>query len=151
MSSAVLELLSVGHFLPSSPSCPPSNVANQIVTQTQRQKMLVARNRAILLLFLESDIRLEKLTRLRLEDIELQRQRVTVRLGKMRKPRPSSFGPQTKKTLWKYLSPRPHDADHDALWITEEGTFLSIGGVHITIRRLQNDPAPLTILIVTLL
>ncbi len=54
------------------------NVANQIVTQTQRQKMLVARNRAILLLFLESDIRLEKLTRLRLEDIELQRQRAVL-------------------------------------------------------------------------
>ena len=107
--------------------------------KTQRQKILAARNRAIFLLFLESGIRLEELARLRLEDIELQRQRVTVRLGKMGKSRLSGFGPQTKKALWKYLSLRPHNVDRDALWITEEGTPLSIGGVQIIIRRLKKD------------
>ena len=82
--------------------------------KTQRQKMLAVRNRAIFLLLLESGM-LEELARLRLEDIELQRQRVTVRLGKMGKSRLSEFGPQTKKALWKYLSLRPHDVDPEAL------------------------------------
>jgi len=107
--------------------------------RTQRQKILAARNMAIFLLFLESGVRLEELAKLRLEDIDLQRQRVTVRHGKMGKSRLSGFGPQTQKALWKYLGLRPHDVGHDALWITEEGTPLSIGGVQIIIRRLKKD------------
>jgi len=109
------------------------------IAKTQRQKMLAGRNRAIFLLFLESGLRLEELAKLQLEDIDLQRQRLTVRHGKMGKSRLSGFGSQTKKALWKYLSLRPHDIGHDALWITEEGTPLSIGGVQIVIRRLKKD------------
>lgn len=109
------------------------------ITKTPRQKMLVARNRAIFLLFLESGLRLEELARLQLEDIDLRRQRVVVRLGKMGKSRLSGFGPQTKKALWKYFSLRSQQVDHDALWITEEGTPLSISGVQIIVRRLKKD------------
>ena len=62
------------------------------VAGTQRQKMLVARNRAIFLLFLESGLRLEELAKLQLEDVDLGRQRVIVRFGKMGNSRLSGFG-----------------------------------------------------------
>ena len=49
--------------------------------------MLSARNKATFLLFLGSGLRLEELSKLQLEDIDLRRQRVVVRLGKMGKSR----------------------------------------------------------------
>lgn len=109
------------------------------IAKTQRQKMLAARNKAVFLLFLESGLRLEELTKLQLENIDLQRQRVVIRLGKMGKSRLSGFGPQAKKALWKYLSLRPQHVNHDALWITEEDTPLSTSGVQMIIRRLKRD------------
>ena len=68
-------------------------------SKTQRQKMLAVWNRAIFLLFLESGIRLEELAGLQLEDIDLQRQRVTIRLGKMGKSRLGRPPPQTPSPL----------------------------------------------------
>lgn len=101
--------------------------------------MLVARNRAIFVLFLESGLRLEELAKLQLEDIDMGRQRVIVRFGKMGNSRLSGFGPQSRKALWKYMSLRPQQSNHGALWITEEGSPLTISGVQITIRRLKKD------------
>jgi site-specific recombinase XerD len=69
---------------------------------TTRQKMLAARNRAVLLLFLDSFIRLEECSQLKLGDIDLDRQRILVRKSKTGKPRIAGFGPQTKKSLWRY-------------------------------------------------
>lgn len=109
------------------------------IAKTQRQKMLAARNRSIFLLFLESGLRLEEVAKLQTENIDLERQRVVVRFGKMGKSRLSGFGPQTKRALWRYLSLRPQQVDCDALWLTEEGIPLSIGGVQIIIRRLKKD------------
>ncbi len=54
------------------------------IARTQWQKMLVARNKAIFLLFLESGLRLEELAKLQVEDVDLEGQRVIVRFGKIR-------------------------------------------------------------------
>lgn len=107
--------------------------------QTQRQKMLAARNRAIFILFLESGLRLEELAKLSVEDVNLQKQALIVRFGKMGKSRLSGFGPHSKKALWKYLSLRSQLTNIGGLWITEEGSQLSVGGVQITIRRLKKE------------
>jgi len=107
--------------------------------KTVRQKMLAARNRAIFLLFLESGLRLDELAKLRIGDIDIEKQRLMVWSGKLGKSRLSGFGPQTKKAVWRYLSLRPPEVEGDALWITEEGTPLSVGGVQIIIRRLKKD------------
>lgn len=106
---------------------------------TQRQKMLAARNSAIFILFLESGLRLEELAKLKIEDIDLEEQKVIVRFGKMGKSRLSGFGPRSKKALWKYMGLRSQLTNFGALWITEEGTPLSVGGVQITIRRLKKE------------
>jgi site-specific recombinase XerD len=107
--------------------------------RTQRQKMLAARNRAIFLLFVESGLRLQEVANLQIGDIDLERQRVIVRLGKLGKSRLSGFGPQTKKALWRYVSLRPQQVNCAALWVTEETTPLSTGGVQTIIRRLKKD------------
>lgn len=41
--------------------------------------------------------------------------------------------------MWRYLSLRPGQIEHNALWLTEEGSPLSLGGVQIIIRRLKKD------------
>lgn len=109
------------------------------IAKTQRQRMLAARDRALLLLFLESGLRLSEMARLRVVDIDLDRQRVNVRLGKLGKSRLSGFGPQTRKALWRYLGLRPPSVEGEALWVTEEGTPLSVSGVQMIIRRLKRN------------
>jgi site-specific recombinase XerD len=107
--------------------------------QTQRQKMLAARNRAIFMLFLESGLRLEELAKLNVDDVNLEKQALIVKFGKMGKPRMGGFGPQSKKALWKYLGLRSQFTNIGGLWITEEGSQLSVGGVQIIIRRLKKE------------
>lgn len=68
---------------------------------TSRQKILAVRDKAVLFLFLDSFIRLEKCSQLMVGDIDLNRQRILVRKSKTGKPRIVGFGPQTKKTLWR--------------------------------------------------
>lgn len=109
------------------------------VAKTARQRMLAARDRAILLLFLESGLRLGELVALRVEDIDLERQRVSVREGKMGRGRLAGFGPSSKKALWRYLGLCQTEANSDTLWLTEEGRSLSKHGVQEIIRRLKKD------------
>lgn len=109
------------------------------VARTPRQRMLAARDRAILLLFLESGLRLGELAGLAVEDIDLGRQRVIVREGKTGKGRLAGFGPNTKKALWRYLGLRETDLTTNTLWLTEEGRPLSTHGVQEIIRRLKRD------------
>jgi len=106
---------------------------------TTRQKMLAARDRAVLFLFLDSFIRLEECSQLTVGDIDLHRQRILVRKSKTGKSRVTGFGPQTKKALWRYLGLRGDIHEHDALWITEEGHPLSKHGVQEIMRRLKKD------------
>ncbi len=109
------------------------------VATTTRQKMLAARNRAVLMLFLDSFIRLEECSQLKLGDIDLDNQRLLVRKSKTGKPRLAGFSPQTKKYLWRYLSFRGNEFEHDALWVTEEGRPLGKHGVQEIVRRLKEN------------
>ena len=109
------------------------------VAATARQKMLAARDRAVLLLFLESGLRLGELSALALTDVDLGRQRILVREAKTGKGRVAGFGPQTKKALWRYLGVRPVEVAGDMLWVTEEGRRITPEGVREIIRRLKND------------
>jgi len=109
------------------------------VATTPRQRMRATRDKAILLLFVESGLRLEEMAKLRLGDIDLERQRVSVWFGKLGKSRISGFGPQTRKALWRYLNLRPSEVAGDALWATEEGAPFSVSGIQMVIRRLKKD------------
>jgi site-specific recombinase XerD len=112
---------------------------NWEVAKTPRQRMLAARDLAVLLLFLESGLRCQEMAKLTIGDIDLTRQRVMVRDGKMGKGRLVGFGPRTKKAMWRYIMLRPQAAVGDALWATEEGRPMALEGVRQIIRRLKKE------------
>jgi integrase/recombinase XerC len=107
--------------------------------KTPRQKMLAARDKAVVCLFFESGLRLQELTDLCHANINLNSQRVTVWFGKQGKSRITGFGPQTKKALWRYISLRPDDVEGDKMWVTEEGKPLTACGIQEIFRRLKRD------------
>ena len=109
------------------------------VARTTRQRMLAARDKAVISLFLESGLRLQELADLHVGDIDLNEHRVKVWFGKQGKSRIGGFGPQTRKALWRYLSLRQMIAEGDKLWVTEEGRPLSSRGIQEIFRRLKRD------------
>jgi integrase/recombinase XerD len=106
---------------------------------TPRQKMLAARNRAVLSLFLDSFLRLEECSRIGINDIDLERKRLLIRKTKTDKPRVTGFSDQTKKYLWCYLGLRGNDLKHNMLWVSEEGHPLTKHGLQEIIRRLKRE------------
>lgn len=107
--------------------------------RTQRQKMIAARDRAILLIFLESGLRCAEMANLTLADIDLPRQRLSVRDSKNRKGRIVGFGQQSKKALWQYLSLHSLLYNGEAMWVTEECNQMALEGIRQIIRRLKKD------------
>ena len=102
-------------------------------------KFLASRNKAIILLFVDTGMRLSELANLRFNQIALDKGRAVVQ-GKGDRQRVVAFNSVTKKALWKYLAFRQQtakDEAHDWLWVTEEGTRLTVAGLHIAFRRIK--------------
>jgi integrase/recombinase XerD len=72
----------------------------------------VDRNRAIILLMLDTGIRASELCDLKMEDLDNQNHRVWVRKGKGAKERALPISPRTGQMIWRYLAGRK-DAQHD--------------------------------------
>ena len=78
---------------------------------------------------------------MRLTDLNLERGRAKV-LRKGGEEGVIGFDVLTKKALWKYLAFREERAKHsgsagDWLWLTEEGTRLTLDGHQIAFRRIK--------------
>jgi len=86
------------------------------------------RNKAMLLVFIDSALRLSELVSLRLGDLNLEQRWVRV-VGKGNKIGICPFSAKTAKAIWLYLLERKHRAKSDALWVTEEGRQFSVGGL----------------------
>lgn len=141
-------------FLPKSPLAkikitkPKRRVINPY-TPAQIEKMLAvcdwdyqhnarfvgSRNRAILLLFLDTGLRLSELAGIRLESIDTERGWIRV-LGKGSKERVVRMGKVSQKALWRYLLHRPTSNYHE-LWLTEEGIPLRSSGVQSAFGRIK--------------
>lgn len=78
------------------------------------------RDRAIILLLLDTGIRSHELAALRIHQVDLPNRRVKV-FGKGAKERSIPFSARTGQTLWRYLSSRPNDSAGDPLIITQTG------------------------------
>lgn len=94
------------------------------------------RNKAMLLLFLDSGLRRAEMANLRLRDLDLEGRRVRV-LGKGGKIGIVPFSATTAKVLWAYLVERKARAKADALWLTEEGVCFSVDGLDSWFSRLK--------------
>lgn len=93
------------------------------------------RNRALVLVFLDTGLRLAEMANINREDIDIIEGIITV-VGKGNKERRVRIGKTARKALYKYLSTR--DDELPALWLTEERRPLTRDGIQITIKRLCN-------------
>ena len=95
------------------------------------------RNRAMLLLFVDSGLRRAEMVNLRLTDLSLDNRLVHV-VGKGNKPGIAPFSSKTAKALWNWLLMRRDRAKTDHLWITEEGRAFSMDGLVSWFARLKS-------------
>jgi site-specific recombinase XerD len=98
-------------------------------------KFLGSRNRAMVLMFLDSGIRVSEAAGIHLQDIDTTRGWIKV-VGKGAKERMVRIGQVAQKALWKYLVHRP-DNGRIELWLTEEGRPLQARGIQMVIKRLK--------------
>lgn len=91
------------------------------------------RNRAIVLLFLDTGLRLAELSGIQLGHIDFTRGVIRV-MGKGAKERLVRMGNTTQKALLKYLLIRKDQ--HGCLWVTQFGEPMSARGAQVMIKRL---------------
>ena len=98
-------------------------------------RFLGSRNKAIVLMLLDTGVRVSEIGNINLEDIDTERGWVKVR-GKGAKERVVRIGAAAQRALWRYLVHRP-DTEKGQLWLTEEGTPLRPSGIQMVIKRLK--------------
>jgi site-specific recombinase XerD len=94
------------------------------------------RNKAMLLLFIDSGLRRAEMLNLKLSDLDLESRRVRV-LGKGNKIGIAPFSSKTAKALWAWLIERKPRAKTDRLLVTEEGQAFSLEGLVSWFTRLK--------------
>lgn len=98
-----------------------------------QNRFLGIRNRAIILTFADTGVRLKEMADIQLQDIDFDRGLIKVK-GKGAKERFVGIGKDTQKALLKYLLIRRDS--HPCLWVTEERRPMQFRGIQIMIRRL---------------
>ena len=98
-------------------------------------KFLGSRNKAIILVLLDSGVRLSELIGMTLEDVNTSNGNIRV-MGKGSKERVVRIGKVAQKALWRYLIHRPDNSCQE-LWLSEEKRPLSCGGVQCLVKRLK--------------
>lgn len=94
------------------------------------------RNKAMLLLFIDSGLRRAEMAHLTLNELDLENRRVRV-LGKGNKIGIAPFSSRTAKSLWAWLLERKVRAKTDRVWVTEEGMAFSTEGLVSWFDRLK--------------
>ncbi len=98
-------------------------------------KFLGSRDRAIILILLDSGLRLSELANIKLQDIDTDRGWIKV-TGKGNKERIVRIGKTAQKALWRYLMYRGED-DKQELWLSAERRPLQSSGIQSSINRLK--------------
>lgn len=91
------------------------------------------RNRAIILAFLDTGLRLSELANIQLSDLDMDREVIKV-MGKGAKGRIVRMGKETQKAILRYVLQRNDDLPW--LWLTEERKPLQARGIQQMIERL---------------
>jgi len=77
------------------------------------------RNRAIVLVMLDTGIRASELCDLKTEDVDNRNNRIFVRQGKGMKERMLPFSPRTGQMIWRYLAARKDSRPEDPLFVSK--------------------------------
>jgi len=110
----------------------PQDIANLLLV-TSGKRFVDIRNRAIVLMFLDTGVRLGEMAAIKLEDIDIDSGKIRI-FGKGAKERHVSMGKTTTRAIFKYLSIRTDP--YDCLWVTEERKPITQLGIKVLIRRL---------------
>jgi len=98
-------------------------------------QLLGSRNKAMILMFLDTGLRASELANIKLDDIDSERGWIKVK-GKGAKERVVRIGATAQKALWRYLVYREKNK-YENLWITEEGRPMRVAGIQTTVMRLR--------------
>lgn len=114
----------------------------RMVARTQTQTENAYRDRALVLLFFDSGIRLDELCGLRLGDVLDEQDRLldcAIVTGKGSKQRRVPLHPQTQRALWAYLTEERRSTDvGEALFLNRRGAPLAPTGVYSMVKRLAH-------------
>lgn len=97
------------------------------------------RNLTILLLFLDTGIRLSELVNIDLNDVNLAEGTIKIRVAKGGKERIVPIGSLVQKVLWKYIHcyrPEPLTQQITRLFLSSKGMPLTNNGIELMLRRL---------------
>jgi len=98
------------------------------------KKLLDIRNRAILMMMLDTGIRVSEMVNLKLDDIDMETGSIMIRCGKGGKQRVVRIGAKAQKALWRYVTLYRHGSD--AIFLRQCGSALDVRGIQLMIRRL---------------
>jgi site-specific recombinase XerD len=111
-----------------------------LIDETDPHSFAGARDRALLLLLLDTGIRKSEAHALKVGDVGLADGHVFIRKGKGGKSRSVFVGVKTRRALIVYFRQRENEGyrvgDADPLWVTVWGTPLSKGGMREAVKRL---------------
>ena len=93
------------------------------------------RDRAIILLLVDTGMRASELCDLRIRDLDIPNRRVRV-MGKGRKERMLPISARTTQALWRYLATRDTKRDHSFLFVTRTEGPLERNNLRNTLKRI---------------
>jgi len=115
----------------------------EVFTEAQIQRLLLhcgntfhgIRDKAVIIMLLDTGLRLKELSYLEIPDIDLETGLIRVRMGKGQRERMVHFGQSARLALLEYLSRR--EDKNQALWVTPGGFTVGFRGIQQLIKRLK--------------
>ena len=95
-------------------------------------KFLDLRTRAMFLMFLDTGIRLEEMSRIQLAQVDFNNETIRI-MGKGSKERFVRIGKKAQKAILRYLLMR--NDDYPNVWLTEERTPMTLKGIKTSVER----------------
>jgi len=119
-------------------ACEYTQEAETFARRTFRMRRPTAlRDKCIILVFVDTGIRVSELCRLTLGDVDLEDGSVLVRYGKGRKQRMVFIGKQTTRLLWRYIRQYRRDARPDEpLFLNNYGHEFTRAGISRLVHRI---------------
>jgi site-specific recombinase XerD len=105
----------------------------QLLDLCDDNAFLGLRNKAIILIFLDTAIRLSEMANMQIRDLDLERGVIKI-MGKGAKERVVAIQGRTRKVLLRYLLSRGDR--HPCVWVSEERRPLTLWGIEGMIRKL---------------
>ena len=97
------------------------------------------RDFAIVMLFLQSGLRVSELVKLKLQDVDFASREITVRQGKGRKDRVVPLVKQAAAALKTYLAVRDAQPEYDEVFIARNGTSMDVRTVRYRIHKYYKE------------